>query len=103
MSRNEKTSARVGRDAGLILLASPTVHTWRGHQCVRITLDMWERCQRVAGSAMSQRPDRRDDRDSQVRKALRGKLGKLVTGPARIKSKKPSSWPPSAKPKRGSP
>lgn len=55
---DERTSKRVASDASIILDAFPSVHLWRGHKCVRITLDLWKRCRSVAGSALTQTADR---------------------------------------------
>jgi hypothetical protein len=60
---------RIARDATIIMGASPGVHEWRGAECVRITLDMWERSRRTAMAYLAQAPT------TQVEKMLAGKLG----------------------------
>lgn len=99
MARNEKTSARVARIAAKVL----NVATKEGYmeicfnhpaygQCRVHSTVNWRDIRALAASALTQAPDSPHER---ARKKLRG--------PARIRSKGPSSWPPSAKPKRGSP
>lgn len=98
MARNEKTSARVAALAGKVLssegLRTAMLTTAKG----KTWYLPWNELRKLAASCLTQTAD--NDfipKSPPVRKAMRGQLG------ARIKSKKPSSWPPSAKPPRRSP
>jgi len=117
MAKNEKTSARVSKIAAKVLAIKCISKDF-----VLITKDgagivvRWSDVRALAASALTQAPDKRDI--EAARKYLyndlgfdpreSGKVGKQSVSKrkrvlsARIKSKRPSSWPPSAKPGRNS-
>lgn len=124
MSRNEKTSTRVAKIAAKVLalkFAPPglnsfvqVVYARNGKVRIYDPDITWADIRALAASALTQAADKRDDqgfdpreggkvgrefipKSAQARKAMRGELG------ATIKGKRPSSWPPAAKPVRRSP
>lgn len=114
MAKNEKTSARVAKIAAKVLMSTgyrPAVlmKANRSKENRYWTLQ-WHELRALAASALTQAPDnikRYDDFGFDPREG--GTVGKQYVPKrkrvlsARIKSKRPSSWPPSAKPGRNSP
>lgn len=121
MSRNEKTSVRVARNAAKVLAMKPHFDNvagddgvpFKGPEFCLISRREWRDIRALAASAFTQTADKpRRKRERHVGESLRNftppsewpkRKRKRVTGPARIRSKRPSSWPPSAKPSRRSP
>jgi hypothetical protein len=103
MARNERTSARVAKIAAKVMASnihgksSGVVLCWLTQEpdCSWKDPLTWRDIRALAASALTQVKDKRDRDDSQMRKALRGKLG------ARIKSVRNERWPQQRVLKRG--